>query len=79
MAASGVSLVVAGARILHEVSIVLGGGERWAVLGPNGSGKTSLVRLFAGHSYPSEGTLEVLGERFGRTDLRLLRVTDLLL
>ena len=48
-------------------------GQRWALLGPNGSGKTSLVRLFYGYSYPSEGTLEVLGERFGRTDLRLLR------
>ena len=48
-------------------------GERWVLLGPNGSGKTSLVRLFSGYSYPSEGTLEVLGERFGRTDLRLLR------
>ena len=43
------------------------------LLGPNGSGKTSLVRLFSGYSYPSEGTLDVLGERFGRTDLRLLR------
>ena len=43
------------------------------MLGPNGSGKTSLVRLFSGYSYPSEGTLDVLGERFGRTDLRLLR------
>ena len=48
-------------------------GQRWVLLGPNGSGKTSLVRLFSGYSYPSEGTLEVLGERFGRTDLRLLR------
>ena len=43
------------------------------MLGPNGSGKTSLVRLFSGYAYPSEGTLHVLGERFGRTDLRLLR------
>lgn len=73
MAASGVGLVAAGARILDDVNLVLGGGERWVVLGPNGSGKTSLVRLFAGYSYPSEGALQVLGERFGRTDLRLLR------
>ncbi len=71
--ASGIGLVVDGARILDDISISLGSGERWVVLGPNGSGKTSLVRLFSGYAYPSEGTLQVLGERFGRTDLRLLR------
>lgn len=65
--------MVDGARILDDVSLVLGRGERWAVLGPNGSGKTSLVRLFSAYAYPSEGTLQVLGERFGRTDLRRLR------
>ena len=71
--ASGIGLVVDGARILDDISVSLGSGERWVVLGPNGSGKTSLVRLFSGYAYPSEGTLQVLGERFGRTDLRLLR------
>lgn len=71
--ARGLGLVVDGARILDDISLVLRRGERWAVLGPNGSGKTSLVRLFAAYAYPSEGTLQVLGERFGRTDLRRLR------
>lgn len=71
--ARGLGLVVDGARILDDVSLVLRRGERWAVLGPNGSGKTSLVRLLSAYAYPSEGTLQVLGERFGRTDLRRLR------
>lgn len=71
--ARGLGLVVDGARILDDISLVLRRGERWAVLGPNGSGKTSLVRLFSAYAYPSEGTLQVLGERFGRTDLRRLR------
>ncbi len=71
--ARGIGLVVDGARILDDISLALRRGERWAVLGPNGSGKTSLVRLFAAYAYPSEGTLQVLGERFGRTDLRRLR------
>ena len=66
--------MIDGARILDRIELTIGAGERWAVLGPNGSGKTSLVRLFAGYGYPSSGALRVLGERFGRTDLRLLRV-----
>jgi len=43
------------------------------VLGLNGSGKTSLLRLVSGYGYPSRGQMEVLGEPFGRTDLRALR------
>ncbi len=73
VAARGIGLVIDGARILDAITLTLQPGQRWVLLGPNGSGKTSLVRLFSGYSYPSEGTLEVLGERFGRTDLRLLR------
>ena len=65
--------MIDGARILDAITVTLQPGQRWVLLGPNGSGKTLLVRLFAGYSYPSEGTLQVLGERFGRTDLRRLR------
>jgi iron complex transport system ATP-binding protein len=43
------------------------------VLGLNGSGKTSLLRLLSGYGYPSRGQMEVLGEPFGRADLRRLR------
>ena len=47
--------------------------ERWLVLGANGSGKTTLVRISALYEHPSSGTVEVLGERLGRTDVRQLR------
>ena len=43
------------------------------VLGPNGSGKTSLARIAALYEHPSSGTLDVLGHRLGRTDVRALR------
>lgn len=37
-------------------------GERFCLLGHNGAGKSTLLRLIAGLSYPSEGTISVLGE-----------------
>jgi iron complex transport system ATP-binding protein len=47
--------------------------ERWVVLGPNGSGKTTLLQLATGHLHPTTGTVDVLGDRLGRTDVRRLR------
>jgi len=47
--------------------------ERWLVLGANGSGKTTLLRIASLYEHPSSGTVEVLGERLGRTDVRQLR------
>ena len=47
--------------------------ERWVVLGPNGAGKTTLLRLAGAELHPSSGTVDVLGERLGRTDVFELR------
>jgi iron complex transport system ATP-binding protein len=47
--------------------------ERWVVLGPNGSGKTTLLQLATGHLHPATGTVDVLGHRLGRVDVRHLR------
>ena len=69
----GVSLDIKGKRILDTVSWEVARGEKWVVLGLNGSGKTSLLRLLSGFGYPSRGTMSVLGKPFGRSDLRALR------
>lgn len=47
--------------------------QRWLVIGANGSGKTSLIRMCALYEHPSSGRLRVLGEELGRTDVRELR------
>jgi iron complex transport system ATP-binding protein len=59
--------------VLSELSWSVGGDDRWVVLGPNGSGKTSLLSLLCGYLHPVAGTVEVLGQRLGRVDVRRLR------
>ncbi len=59
--------------ILNDISLKIDHGQHWAIIGPNGSGKTSLVSIINGYHWPSQGSAEVLGKRFGSTDLRDLR------
>ena len=72
--------------VLHEVSVryedktVLGPldlriepDDRWVVLGPNGSGKTTLVKVLSLYRYPTTGSVQVLGQSWGATDVRTLR------
>lgn len=60
--------------ILHDISLRIEKGQHWAIIGPNGSGKTSLVSIINGYHFPSEGKAQVLGRKFGKTDLRELRL-----
>ncbi len=41
-------------------------GERWAVLGTSGCGKTTLLYLFAGLRFPTSGELLIDGEKINR-------------
>ncbi|MFP5342681.1 MAG: ABC transporter ATP-binding protein [Candidatus Limnocylindria bacterium] len=60
----------AGRTILGPVTWRIEAGQRWVVLGPNGSGKTTLTSVAGMRLWPTSGTVEVLGERYGRTDAR---------
>ena len=59
--------------IIDGISWTVGAGERWALLGPNGAGKTTLLTIAGAVDFPSTGTVEILGETMGRTDLARLR------
>jgi iron complex transport system ATP-binding protein len=62
-----------GATILRSVNWRVAAGENWAILGANGSGKTSLLSVLTGYLSPTTGEIRVLGETFGRFDWRELR------
>ncbi|MEV4625953.1 ABC transporter ATP-binding protein [Micromonospora sp. NPDC049523] len=70
---AGVNVVRTGAFLLRDLSWRVELDERWVVLGPNGAGKTTLLNLAGGRSHPTSGTVHVLGEKVGRTDLAELR------
>ena len=63
-----------GRWILDGVDWTIETGQRWAIVGPNGSGKTTVLRVAATYLWPSRGTVEVLGARIGAVDARDLRL-----
>lgn len=59
--------------LLNHISWQVLPKENWALLGPNGCGKTTLMKMIAGWIFPSEGKVSVLGHQFGESNLTELR------
>ncbi|MEO2205963.1 ATP-binding cassette domain-containing protein [Paenibacillus pabuli] len=59
-------------EIIRGVNFSLHEGERIALVGNNGAGKSSLLRLMAGISLPQEGSVSVLGDITHRSSLEQL-------
>lgn len=47
------SLILDGHLVLDEIDFALRRGERWALIGPNGSGKTLLLKMLRGDVWPT--------------------------
>lgn len=52
-------------RLFSDLSVALAPGGLARLLGPNGSGKTSLLRILAGLTRPAAGEVRWRGERIG--------------
>ncbi len=71
VAIRGLNLSYDGRQILHQVDLTVEQGEFLVIIGPNGTGKTSLLKAMAG-LIKSEGKIEILGKplaSFGRREL----------
>ncbi len=70
---TGLALNRDGNRILRGIDWRIQPGEHWAILGANGSGKTSLLSTLTGYQTPTRGILRVLGQQYGRSNWMNLR------
>lgn len=58
---SNVSFGYNGQTVLKDVNLKIGRGDFIAMIGPNGGGKTTLLKLILGLLRPSHGTIRVMG------------------
>jgi iron complex transport system ATP-binding protein len=69
----GVGVRRDGNMLLRNIDWTAHEDERWVVIGPNGAGKTTLLQVAASLLFPTEGEVEILGERLGHVDVFELR------
>ena len=57
IALSNVGVEFGANRIFSGITFTIGAGDRWGILGRNGTGKTSLFKLILGELKPAEGVI----------------------
>ena len=68
------ALVRRGNRIiLGPVNFAVSEGERWVILGPNGAGKSTMLKLLGAMNFPTQGSVEILGQEMGKVNVFELR------
>ncbi len=62
---------------VQHVGFQVGAGETYGLLGPNGSGKTTIISMIAGILAPDEGTVAVLGQTMSTSAVSAKRCVGL--
>ncbi|MER7676856.1 ABC transporter ATP-binding protein [Streptomyces sp. NPDC096934] len=65
-----------GRPVLHDVHLTLRAGERVALVGPSGAGKTTLAKLIAGVHRPTSGSVRPAGPAASATGLPVALITQ---
>lgn len=68
-----VRVVRSGRPILDGINWDVDESDRWVILGPNGAGKSTLLAIASAQLHPTAGTVTILDEQIGRTDVFDLR------
>ncbi len=55
-----------GQKILDDISLTILPGDYCAIIGPNGGGKTTLIRLLLGLEKPTKGEIKLFGQSLNR-------------
>ena len=68
-----VSVLHSGRPVVDSISLDLLPAERWVILGPNGCGKTTLLRVLSLYLHPTTGIIAYRGTPLGNFDVRSVR------
>lgn len=72
LAGNALDVSIAGIRVTDRLDLELRPGEFWALLGPNGVGKTTLLRCLAGLDAPEGGKVRFAGRDIATLPRKLL-------
>jgi osmoprotectant transport system ATP-binding protein len=73
LALDRVTKAYGGREVIRETSLVVGAGERLALIGPSGSGKSTLLRMVLGLVLPDGGAVHVAGVEVTAATARAVR------
>ena len=73
IASSGLTKRFRGGQLaVDDVDLAVPAGSVYGFLGPNGSGKTTTIRMLLGLAFPTSGTAELLGVKVPDNATRVL-------